>query len=75
MGLHAKIKIHVLKIKFSFIIYILMLPCQMILFPRKNYNINNLNNTVLVNNTQYNQTPTIKLTNQKDKYIQEKASP
>ena len=52
-----------------------MLPCQMILFQRKNYNINNLNNTVLVNNTQYNQTPTIKLTNQKDKYIQEKASP
>ena len=50
-----------------------MPACQMIIFPRKNYNIN-LNNPVLINSIKYNKNPTIKLTNE-NKYIQEKATP
>lgn len=51
-----------------------MPACQMIIFPRKNYNINNLNSPVLINSIKYNKNPIVKVNNQ-NKYIQEKASP
>lgn len=51
-----------------------MPPCQMIIFPRKDFNLNNLNNlnnSILINSVKHSQ----QIVNKNSKYIQEKASP